>query len=100
MKSLADFKRRVAVGVKVHTTYHGMRIVDGKVVNGDIDKGVREFSIVQSNQFALRTPHSKGGFINSWCHWPKASELKINSEDSVTILENGAPLITYTFVKE
>src|SRR5882762_10478638 len=43
------------------------------------DYGPREVSICQSNRFALRTLVERGGesiYTNSWCDFPKASELQ------------------------
>lgn len=104
MKTLADFKKRLKVGVKLHAVNHqgfGGRDEQGNIIYKDWDFGIREISIVQSNSFALKT-NRDGKFIDSWCGYPKAKELIINNENSVTILEetNGKlePILTYTFV--
>lgn len=109
MRTLADFKRRLAVGTKVHTTYHAAfagRDEKGQVYYKDEDKGIREVSIVQSNSFAFKTPKSDGTFHDSWCAYPKAKEFKIVDENTVTIFEEDSrtdekkliPILTYKFV--
>lgn len=114
MKTVADFKRRLQVGVKLHATYH--QEFAGRNENGngepvwkDKDLGVREVSIKQSNSFALKTwQEGKQKFEDSWCNYPKASECKIIDENTIQILNEDfrvregvkplIPILTYKFV--
>lgn len=114
MKSLADFKKRLAVGVKLHTTHHQKfagrhENGSGEVVYKDEDMGIRELSIKQSNSFALKTfRQDKNEWVDSWCNYPKASECKILDENTIQILcedyrvREGVkpliPILTYKFV--
>ncbi len=112
MKTLADFKRRLKVGVKLHTTYHQAfagRNEKGEYLLKDEDKGIREVTLVQSNRFALKTK-LKDVMRDSYCDFPKASNFRILNENSIMILEHDfrdrsiggtgelIPLLTYTFV--
>lgn len=102
MKTLADFKRQLKVGVKLAAIYHkhfAGRTEEGKPVWTDKDLGTREVSIVQSNSFALKTPQTDGTFRDSWCHFPKAKECKINNDSVVIYEEDGLPVLTYRFVE-
>lgn len=112
MKNLSDFKKRLAVGVKLHAIHHKTfagRDEQGKTVYSDKDLGVREVSIVQSNSFALKTPRPDGIAVNSWCGYPKASDVKIVDADTIEIYEESHPseavqkngrnkILTYRFV--
>jgi len=112
MKTVADFKRKLKLGVNVHTIYHlafDGRDESGVVKYKDEDRGVREVSIVQSNSFALNTTKTDGTTQDSWCNYPKASQVKFTGENTVTILEPDyrdranpnpplIPVLTYTFV--
>lgn len=106
MKNLSDFKKRLKVGVKLQAINHTMfagRDENGNPLYKDFDFGIREISIVQSNSFALKTIRTDNKVVDSWCSYPKAKELVINNENSVTILceqSNGKlePILTYTFV--
>lgn len=110
MKTLADFKKKIAVGVKLHTIYHQAsagRDEKGVLLFKDEDKGTREISISQSTQFALKTKKTDGTFVDSWIKFPKATECVIIDENTIQILERdfrvheNAPLIpvlTYKFV--
>jgi len=112
MKTFADFKRKLVVGVELHTHNHKFG-----------DMGNRLVSIVQSNSFALKTtrdkPVTSAGMtlnpetgknewnktervvVDSWCMFPKASDTEI-SENSVIIFENNKSgreaILTYTFL--
>jgi len=103
MKNVAEFKRGLKVGRKIHTIFHkefSHRDEKGKVVYKDKDMGIREVSIVQSNSFAMKTTRSDGSTVNSWCNYPKASESLFN-DGAVTILESEGdrkPVLTYKFV--
>jgi len=95
MKTIADIKRAMQVGVKVHCFNHRL----GK------DMGVRTVSIVQTNSFALVT-EVNGVLTDSWCNFPKRDEVEY-SDNSFTVLldyarQGEAPdfkkVLTYTFV--
>lgn len=112
--NVAQFKKRLIKGVtKLHAVRHtdfGGRDEKGVVIYKDQDLGIRTVSIVQSNSFALSTIRTSGEVVDSWCGYPKASEIIVNNENSITILEpdtrNGQawetapkiPVLTYTFV--
>ena len=113
MKTLTDFKKRLKKGVKIHTIYHQScngRDEAGNFLFKDEDKGTREVNIVQSNSFTLLTPEKSdpNKLFDSWCYYPKASEIKIVDENTILILDQdfrvrgeNAPLIpclTYKFV--
>lgn len=91
MKTLADFKRRIQVGVEletIHAKYGSM--------------GVRPVSIVQSNSFAMKTKKTDGTTSDSWCDYPKAKNFEAVDENTANIYwetKNGRELIlTYKFV--
>lgn len=86
MKTLADFKRRLKVGVLLETESRYGHL------------GVRPISVVQSNAFALKTINKEGKESDSWCQFPKASDFEIEDENTVLILQNGNPVLRYTFV--
>lgn len=92
MKTLADFKRRLKVGQKLHTFNNLM----GK------DMGIRELSIVQSNAFAFKTQKHDGTIVNSWCHYPKVKDFKVIDENTIQIWEENENIrilvLTYKFI--
>jgi len=110
MKTIADFKRRLVIGAKVHTTFHQAsagRDENNNLLLKDEDKGVREVSIVQSNSFAFKTIKSDGTVTNSWCDYPKVKEAIFINDNTIQILtpdfrvrnsEVLIPCLTYTFV--
>jgi len=91
MKTLADFKRRIQLGVKVDTKYP----------NG-FEMPAREVSIKQSNSFAFKTAKKDGTFDNSWMEYPKASMIEFPTENQATIFwdtrDGREECLTYTFV--
>lgn len=115
MKNLSDFKKRIAKGVKLHTTFHQAtngRDETGQLILIDEDKGIREVNIVQSNSFTLLTPKKDDPSVltDSWCSYPKTSEFKVIDDNTVLILTpdfRGSgkyedkpliPVLTYKFV--
>jgi len=124
MKTLAEFKRNLTVGRKLHTTFHlffAGRDEQGNPIYKDQDKGEREISIVQTNSFALKTLKKEpvygrdeygnrietGEFVekivDSWCQYPKLKETVFNDNGSITILEEQRtgkliPVLTYTII--
>lgn len=103
MKTVAEFKRRMQVGTKVHTLYH--KEFNGRTTNGEIiyktkDLGIRPVSIVQTTQFAFETKKTDGTTSDSWCSFPKLTDCRFEGEDTIVILDlEGSDLLTYTFVK-
>lgn len=103
MKTLADIKRRIKVGAKMHTIYHKHimgRDESGRAIYKDKDMGVREVTIKQSNQFALATTKmGTNEIVNSWLAYPRASQVKIVDENTFTVLDEvDSPTLTYKFV--
>jgi hypothetical protein len=111
MKTIADFKRKLTIGAKIHTTFHQAfagRSESGEYLLKDEDKGIREVSIVQSNSFALKTIKTDGSIVDSWCNYPKKDEAVFLSDNSIQILAPDfrirnnesvlIPILTYTFV--
>ena len=112
MKTISDFKRRIVKGAKLHCIFHQKfsgRDAGGKIKIQDEDRGVREVNIVQTNAFTLLTKTDDGKVIDSWCYYPKASEVKFIDKDTIQILDrdfrdlesnNYIPSLTYKFVSE
>jgi len=104
MKTLADVKRRLTVGTVLVMTWH--RFADGIIVHGNLGAshlpgkvgiGVRRKIVkAQSSQVAFHREYKPDGH-ESWFTFPKASELRIDGPDSFTVLEDGEPLMSYTF---
>lgn len=88
MKTLADFKRRIQTGVKIHTVWNNR----GQL----IDRGVREIKTVQSNSFSILT-EKEGKQVESWVNYPKASEIQFEGE-TANIFQDGKIILTYTFI--
>ena len=90
MKTIADFKREMTVGTVWMTTH--------KFLNPESqlkDMGIRTCSVVQSNSFAFRNPVSGE---NSWCDWPKKSEVSFDGDTVVITRENFCQL-TYQKIR-
>ena len=108
--SLAEFKRKLKVGVKLHAIRHtefAGREENGRVIYKDQDLGVRPVSIVQTNSFAMKTVKSDGEEVDSWCGYPKASECIVTGNKLVILEEDMRgpeptkeliPVLTYEFV--
>lgn len=102
-KTLADFKKRVQIGTKIHGFLHSFN--SGEIVR---DYGIREVSIVQTNSFALKTPKLDGSgneteLVDSWCQFPTAKFFEWEDENTAKIFaegRNGERLLclTYKFV--
>lgn len=90
MKNLADFKRRLKVGVELEATNTRYGYM-----------GIRKVSIVQNNSFALETLKN-GEIINSWCEFPKAKDFEVIDENTVNIFWgegiNRELILTYKFL--
>lgn len=106
MKTLADFKRRVVPGIIMHGTFHRKFLgrENNQCIWGNEDLGEREVSVVQTNSFALKTIKKSGEITDSWCAFPKASQLRILDENTVVIMEQDDrtkefyPILTYKFI--
>lgn len=96
MKTLADFKRRIKPGVKLHTIFHSM--------SGDIDKGIRPVTIVRTQNFALKT-EQPDKIIDSWVNFPKANDFKIVDCNTIQMMvlnprtNHLQPILTYKFIE-
>lgn len=89
--TLAEFKRLLQPGDKLHTVNHTNvigRDSNNKVVYGDYVYPVRECSIKQSNSFAFKT-EKEGKIVDSWCDFPKASMCKVE-DNKLIILQRDA----------
>ncbi len=84
MRTLAELKRKIVLGTKLHTFNHWY----------NKDMGIREIGHVQSNSFAFKTDHN----TLSWCEFPKAKELIFEDTNKFTILVDNEPCLTYTFI--
>lgn len=117
MKTVAELKRAIKLGAKLAATFHQaydarMRDERGDVLFTDEYKGIREVSIVQTTQFALKTFYRKDStYRDSWMPFPKRDEVVFNADGSFTILAEDfrdhsptkgtlIPLITYSFQPE
>lgn len=92
MKTLADFKRRIQLGVKLEARYPS-----------GLEVPAREVSIKQTNSFALKTIKTDGEVVDSWMEYPKASMVEFPSPNEVTIFWNTRDggreeCLTYKFV--
>ncbi len=105
INTVADFKRLLQLGAQVHCVYHmafAGRDAQGQPIYKDEDKGVRKVSRKQTNSFALKTTKTTGEIVDSWCSYPKASEVIIK-DNQITILEEDfrnkgtmIPVLTYS----
>ena len=104
-KTLAEFKKNIKIGAKLHTLYHrefDSRDEKNQPIYKTIDKGVREISIVQTNAFACKTQKTDGTFTDSWLQYPKASEVKIIDNSKLEVYEIDregihTKILTYSF---
>ena len=109
MKTVADLKRTIKVGVKLASTYH-LKFAgheDGKTLYQDEYKGIREVTISSPTQFALKTFYTKDNiYRDSFMPWPKRDEVIFNSDGSFTIQEKDdrtgqwVKIITYSIQPE
>lgn len=107
-KTLAEFKKNIKLGSKLHTIYHaefsGQRDEKNNPILKTVDKGVREISIVQTNSFACKTVQNTGKIVDSWLQYPKASECKVIDNSKLEIYEKDRDgkdylILTYSFVE-
>ena len=90
LRNLSDIKRRAVVGAKLELIAHG----DSKVA--PLLPMARTVLTVQSNAISMSPWPGRTGA--SWLYWGRASDIRIDGPDTFTILENGAPQLTYRFV--
>lgn len=96
IRTIADFKRALKVGVKVGAIRFNNRYQKneaGEFITEENPMPIREASIVQTNSFALKTTNSDGKVVDSWCGFPSKSEVHIEN-NIVTILEEDLRLRT------
>lgn len=86
MKTIADLKKRIVLGVKLDCYNHWFKT----------SLGIREIGHVQSNSFAFKT--DKGTL--SWCNFPKKNEIVFVDNNTFNIInpDNQELILTYTFV--
>lgn len=65
----------------------------------------REIAIVQSNAFAAKTLKTDGTLVDSWLHWPKASEVKIVDDQVLEVYEkdrdgNEVKILSYCILND
>lgn len=104
MKTLADFKRKIQVGVQLNTWYHKQpvnRDIDGTIIYDTVFLGTAPVVKVQSTKFAIERIRN-GEKVESWIDFPKASECVVY-ENSIEIFEydsndNKSLVLTYQFV--
>jgi len=90
-KTISEFKKKLELGVKLHGinhTHFNGRDKDGVIIFKDLDLGIREVSIKQTNSFALKTTKKDGTVTDSWCGYPKASECVIKDNTLVIYQED------------
>ena len=94
MKTVADIKRKMIKGTFWKATHHA----SGK----DVDLGIRPVSKVQTNSFAFKKTHADGKTTSdSWCDWPKKSEVTFypENENKFSISHDGLMYLTYELVE-
>jgi len=93
INNLSQFKKALKVGQMVKTVNHRYG-----------DMGTRPISIVQSNSFAMKTTKESGEIVDSWCEYPKASEIECNGTNEVSIFWDvrgqREKILTYTLIEE
>ena len=104
--TLAAFKKLLKVGTKLHAIHHLMpthtRDEQGKPIYTEKDMGEREVKRIQSNAITLLTTKANGEIVESWLHYPKASECEV-IEDKLIIYETNREgekykILTYSIV--
>jgi hypothetical protein len=85
MKTLADLKRAMAIGTEWHCFNH--------IYNGDM--GTRSIVRKKTNSVAFKTVRRDGKEVESWVHFPKASDMNFPDESTAEIYEDGKLILTY-----
>jgi hypothetical protein len=83
--SLAEFKKLIQKDVLVGGIFHkyfenGKGFSERKMED-------RPVNIVQTNAFTLKTKKTSGETVDSWFHFPKASQIKIVDKTRLEIYE-------------
>jgi hypothetical protein len=100
IKTLAEFKRKLALNAEVHTIFHQNPIgrdTEGKRIYNSIDKGIRKVTILQTNCFALAT-EKKGEIVDSFCYFPKSKNVVIE-DNKVNIYIDNILTLTYSIIQ-
>jgi len=92
MRSAADIKRRCQVGTKLEMIYHVSPATPLPLE--------REVMVVQSN--AIGMSPWPGRTAVSWLYWGKASELRVDDENTFSVLDpdSGEVEMTYRFLQD
>lgn len=102
--TLSEFKKVLTIGDTVNCIFH--RAFAGRNKAGEMQykeepREPRPVSIKQSNSFALKTIKTTGEVTDSWCYYPKASDCKIENNNTLQIFETDRdgkvyPILTYS----
>ncbi len=93
MKNLADLKRRFLPGATLEMTYHADEKVAARLV------GVhRTLTAVKSRDIVFAA-HPASRDQVSYLPIPRASEVRIDGPDAFTLTRDGAPFISYRFIR-
>lgn len=94
MRSLADIKRRMQVGVRLTSIFWGSTLEHPL---GDPDPAIQPRTVLEVKAGGVwMLSANKSG--RSFLGWPRASEISIVDDDTFELLEDGLRLITYHFV--
>lgn len=93
MKTLSDIKRRCVVGQKLQLTYHWINNPNLPLQVGAI-RSIQK-SLATKTQFSPLPNKTEG----SWLAWPKASDVKVISDNEFHIYEDGKLALGYKFVE-
>lgn len=97
MKTLADLKRRLKVGMSLNLIYCRNRWDAVAQPLIEQKKFIRKIGKVDSVGFACES-HKHPGQL-SYCQWPKASGLKIENDTTFSLVESdGTVSLTYEIV--
>lgn len=92
MKTIADLKRKIILGIKLDCYNHWFKE----------SLGIREIGHVQSNSFALLTKKKgvENVFFLSWCDFPKKNSVIFVDDKTFNIInpDNNELILTYTFI--
>jgi hypothetical protein len=96
--SLAAFKRQVRVGTVLQCEHHERPQISGPRPVVKVQANAISYTFARPGCDKAHE-HSQyctqAGEIIGWCHWPKASESRINEDGSLTFLRDGKPIFTY-----
>ena len=99
MKTIADFKRRLKVGVKMNSKLLTADKNDRTKFILVVESFDRVVTMVQSNSFALGMNGSIDIEKSSWSNWPKKDEFKVINNNEIEVLFGGGGKLIYTFVE-